>query len=146
MYMFLVPRDNSFDLFDNFLEDEFFKGHDFMPKKERSLMKTDIKEQKDKYLLDIDLPGFDKENIHLSLDNGYLNIKAKVNKEEKNKDDERYIRKERYYGECSRSFYVGDNIKEEDIKAEFKNGILCVEVPKKQLENKAKEVKQILIK
>ncbi len=144
--MFLVPKDNSFDLFDNFLEDEFFRGHDFMPKKERSLMKTDIKEQKDKYLLDIDLPGFDKENIHLSLTDGYLNIKAKVKKEENSKDDTKYIRKERYYGECSRSFYVGDNIKEEDIKAEFKNGILCVEIPKKELENKAKEVKQIPIK
>ncbi len=144
--MFLVPRDNSFDLFDNFLDDEFFGGRDFTPRKERALMKTDIKEKKDKYLLDIDLPGFEKENIHLSLENGYLNIKAKVNKEENNHDDAKYIRKERYYGECSRSFYVGDDIKEEDIHAEFKNGILCVEVPKKQLENKAKEVKQIPIK
>jgi HSP20 family protein len=144
--MFLVPRDNSFDLFDNFLEDDFFPRHDFISKKERNLMKTDIKEQKDKYLLDIDLPGFEKENIHMSLDNGYLNIKAKVNKEEKNKDDEKYIRKERYYGECSRSFYVGDDIKEEDIHAEFKNGILNIVIPKKQLENKAKEVKQIPIK
>jgi HSP20 family molecular chaperone IbpA len=143
--MFLVPKDNSFDLFDNFLEDEFFRGHDFMPKKERSLMKTDIKEQKDKYLLDIDLPGFDKENIHLSLTDGYLNIKAKVKKEENSKDDTKYIRKERYYGECSRSFYVGDNIKEEDIKAEFKNGILKIDVPKKEEHKELQKAKHIEI-
>ena len=143
--MMLVPRKNSFDLFDDFFDDEFFPRHEFMPKKERNLMKTDIKEKKDRYVLDIDLPGFEKENIKLSLDNGYLNIHAKVNKEEKNDENERFVHQERFYGECSRSFYVGDDIKEEDIQAEFKNGILKLEIPKKELENKAKEVKQIPI-
>ncbi len=143
--MMLVPRKNSFDLFDDFFDDEFFPRHEFMPKKERSLMKTDIKEKKDRYVLDIDLPGFEKENIKLSLDNGYLNIHAKVNKEEKNDENEKFVHQERFYGECSRSFYVGDDIKEEDIHAEFKNGILKLEVPKNELENKAKEVKQIPI-
>ena len=137
--MLLVPRRNGFDLFDDFFEDDFF------PRKERNLMKTDIKEKKDKYLLDIDLPGFEKENINISLENGYLNIEAKVDDEKENDDDEKIVRKERFYGECSRSFYVGDQIKEEDIKAEFKNGILKIEVPKKEIEDKSKEVKQIPI-
>lgn len=144
--MMLVPRKSSFDLFDDFFEDEFFPRHEFISKKERNLMKTDIKEKKDKYLLDIDLPGFDKDNISISLENGYLNIKAKVNKEENKDDDEKFVRRERYYGECSRSFYVGDQIKEEDIHAEFKNGILKIELPKKQIEDKSKKVKQIPIK
>ena len=139
--MMLVPRRNSFDIFDDFFDDEFFpKKHNQM-----NLMKTDIREKKDKYLIDIDLPGYEKENINLSLRDGYLNISAKVNKEDK-KEEEKFVRRERYIGECSRSFYVGDDIKEEDIHAEFKNGILMITVPKKELDNKAKEVKQIEIK
>lgn len=144
--MMLVPRKNSFDLFDDFFDEDFFPTHEFLPRKGRNLMKTDIKEKKDKYLLDIDLPGFEKENINLSLKDGYLNIHAKVNKEEKKDDDERFVHQERFYGECSRSFFVGEDIKEEDIQAEFKNGILKVEIPKKQIENKAQEIKQIPIK
>ena len=138
--MMLVPRRNSFDLFDDFFEDDFF------PKYERNLMKTDIREKKDKYIIDIDLPGYDKKNINLSLRNGYLNISAKVDKEEHNGEDEKFVRRERYVGECSRSFYVGDDIKEEDVHAEFNNGILKVFIPKKQIENKANEIKQIEIK
>ena len=138
--MMLVPRRNSFDLFDDFFEDDFF------PKYERNLMKTDIREKKDKYIIDVDLPGYDKKNINLSLHNGYLNISAKVDKEEHNGEDEKFVRRERYVGECSRSFYVGDDIKEEDVHAEFNNGILKVFIPKKQIENKANEIKQIEIK
>ena len=138
--MMLVPRKHDFDIFDNFFDDDFF------PRKEYNLMKTDIREKKDKFLVDIDLPGFEKENINLSLNNGYLNIHAKVNKEEHNNEDEKYLRRERVYSECSRSFYVGDDIKEEDIHAEFKNGILKITIPKKELEDKRKEIKQIEIK
>ena len=138
--MMLVPRRNSFDLFDDFFEDEFF------PKREKNLMRTDIKEKKDKYLVDVDLPGFNKENIKLSLENGYLNISAKVDKKEEHKDDEKYIRRERYSGECSRSFYIGDEIKEEDIQAEFKNGILMITIPKKEEQKKLNNKKQIEIK
>ena len=142
--MMLVPRD--FDLFDDFFGDEFLPRHEYFGRRERNMMKTDIKEKKDKYLLDIDLPGFDKENINISLNKGYLNIKAKVDKEEKNDEDEKFVRRERYYGECSRSFYVGEDINENDIHAEFKNGILKIELPKKQIEDKSHEVKQIAIK
>lgn len=138
--MMLVPRRNSFDIFDDFFDEGFF------PKKERNLMKTDIREKKDKYVVDIDLPGFEKENISLSLDNGYLNISAKTEKEENNEDEERFVRQERFYGECSRSFYVGDDITEEDIHAKFNNGILKIEIPKKEKQEKLPESKQIEIK
>ena len=142
--MMMVPRRNSFDLFDNFIEDEFFPREGFFSKRERNLMKTDIKEKKDRYILDVDLPGFKKDNINISLDSGYLNIEAKVDNVN-DTDDEKFVRKERYYGECSRSFYVGDQVKEEDIHAEFKDGILRIELPKKQIEDKSKEIRQIPI-
>lgn len=136
--MMLVPRRN-FDLFDEFFDDGFFS------KREKNLMKTDIRETKDKYIIDIDLPGFQKENISLSLNKGYLEISAKVDKEDNN-EEEKYVRKERFYGECSRSFYVGDDITDEDISAEFKNGILKIEVPKLDENKKSEEKKQIEIK
>ncbi len=142
--MMMVPRRNSFDLFDNFIDDEFFPREGFFSKRERNLMKTDIKEKKDRYILDIDLPGFKKDNINISLDSGYLNIEAKVDNVN-DTNDEKFVRKERYYGECSRSFYVGDQVKEEDIHAEFKDGILRIELPKKQIEDKSKEIRQIPI-
>ena len=139
--MMLVPRRNSFDLFDDFFED------DFKPRRDRNtLMKTDIKESDKSYLIDIDLPGFEKENINLSLNNGYLEISAKAESEENNSDDFRFVRKERFYGECSRSFYVGEDIREDDINAEFKNGILKIEIPKKEIEDKRDVTKQIEIK
>ena len=137
--MMLVPKRNSFDLFDDFFEDEVF------PRRERNLMKTDIREQKDKFIVDVDLPGFEKENINLSIENGYLNIHAKVEKKEINKEEEKYVHRERFMGECSRSFYVGDDIKENDIHAEFKNGILKVEIPKKEEQKKLDSPKQIKI-
>ena len=137
--MMLVPR-KHFDLFDDFFDDGFFS------KQEKSLMKTDIREAKDKYIIDIDLPGFSKENINLSLNKGYLEISAKVDKENKSNDEEKYVRRERFYGECSRSFYVGEEVNKEDICAEFKDGILKIEVPKYDLENKSEETKQIEIK
>ncbi len=137
--MMLVPRKNEFDLFDNFFDDGFFT------KRERNMMKTDIREQKDKYIVDIDLPGFEKENINVSLDKGYLNISAKVDKKEENKEHEKYVHRERFIGECSRSFYLGEDVKEENIRAEFKNGILKIEVPKKEAQEKLNEPKHIEI-
>ena len=136
--MMLVPRRN-FDLFDDFFDDNFFN------KKEKNLMKTDIKEKKDKYIIEMDLPGFEKENIKLELNNGYLTI---TGKQENNIDEEeeKYVHKERFYGECTRSFFVGDNIQEEDIDAEFKNGILKIDIPKKEEQKELPETKQIEIK
>ena len=138
--MMLVPRRDSFDLFDDFFDDGFFT------KREKNMMKTDIKEGKDKYTIDVDLPGFEKENINLSLNNGYLNISAKMEKEDNSSDDEKFVRRERFSGECSRSFYVGDGILEDDIKAEFKNGILRIDLPKKDKTKQEETTKQIEIK
>lgn len=137
--MMLMPR-RDFDLFDN-----FFRDDDFFNKKQNSLMKTDVKEKKDKYEIKIDMPGFEKKDIKLSLKNGYLEISAKTSKED-NEEEEKYVRRERFFGECSRSFYVGEDITEEDIDAEFKNGILKIDVPKKEKEDDQKEIKQIEIK
>ncbi len=136
--MMLVPRRN-FDLFDEFFDDNFFN------KKEKNLMKTDIKEKKDRYTIEMDLPGFEKENIKLELNNGYLTISGK--QENKiDEEEEKYVHKERFYGECTRSFFVGDNIKEEDIDAEFKNGTLKIDIPKKEEQKEIPETKQIEIK
>lgn len=135
--MMLVPRRKKFDLFDDFF------GNDFLPKT-NNFMNTDIKETKDKYIIEIDLPGFSKDNMNISLNNGYLEISAKLEKDDKD-EEEKYVRRERFYGECSRSFYVGDNIKEEDIEAKFKDGILKINVPKIEEENKS-NTKQIEIK
>ena len=96
-------------------------------------MKTDVKETDSGYEVDIDLPGFKKDEINVQLDNGYLSISAAkgLDKEEKNKEC-KYIRKERYAGAMSRSFYVGDAVTQEDIKAKYESGILRLSIPKKE--------------
>ena len=124
--MMLPRRRNDFDLFDEMFDDPFFT------RGESKLMKTDIKEKGDKYLLEVDLPGYEKENIKIEIDDGYLTVHASMNKNVDESDkDSKYVHKERYVGECSRSFYVGEDVNEEDIKASFKNGTLKIEVPKK---------------
>ena len=91
--MMMIPRRrNEFDLFD-----DFFKGDDFFPRRETAIMKTDIKEKKDKYVIEMDLPGYEKENISLSLKDGYLEVTAKVEKEENKEEEERFVHKERFY-------------------------------------------------
>ena len=96
-------------------------------------MKTDVKETDSGYEVDIDLPGFKKDEINVQLDNGYLSISAAqgLDKEEKNKEG-KYISKERYAGAMSRSFYVGDALTQEDIKAKYESGILRLSIPKKE--------------
>ena len=138
--MMMIPRRNHFDLFDEMFRDPFFEGS------ESKVMKTDIKEKKDKYLIDIDLPGDEKEDIKMEISDGYLTVHASVNKEvDDEKEKGKYVRKERYVGECSRSFYVGENVKEEEIKAKFKNGTLTIEVPKKDDKKELPEKKYIPI-
>ena len=117
----------------------------FFNESESKLMKTDIKEKKDKYIVDIDLPGYNKEGIKIEIQDGYLTVHAKVNKEDKEEEKGKFVRKERYMGECSRSFYIGYNIKEEDIKAKFNNGTLTLEIPKKEDKEKLPEKKYIPI-
>ncbi len=139
--MLMIPkRRNEFDLFN-----DFFGGDDFFTRRESAIMKTDIKEKKDSYVIEMDLPGYEKENINLELKDGYLNVSAKVEKEEKDDENETFVHKERFYGHCARSFYVGEQITEEDIKAEFKNGTLRVLVPKKEEKKALPEAKKIEI-
>ena len=139
--MMMIPRrKNEFDLFD-----DFFRGDDFFTRREQSIMKTDIREKDDKYIIEMDLPGYEKENINLELKEGYLTVSAKVERETDNSEKERYVHKERFYGECSRSFYVGEDITEQDIHAEFKNGILKVNIPKKEAKKEIPEAKRIEI-
>ena len=139
--MMMIPRKrNEFDLFD-----DFFRGDDFFSRREHALMKTDIKEKDDKYIIEMDLPGYEKENINLELKDGYLYVSAKVETENNSDENEKYIHKERFYGECSRNFYVGDDITEEDIIAEFKNGILKITIPKKDSKKELQQPKKIEI-
>ncbi len=102
---------------------------DLEPKKSNKLMRCDIYEKGGKYNIELDVPGFNKDDIEISLDNGYLKISAEK-KFDDEQTDKKYIHRERHeYQKCDREFYVG-NINEEDIKAEFKNGTLKISVPK----------------
>ena len=106
-------------------------------------MKTDIREHEEGYELDIDLPGFKKDEINVQLDNGYLTISAAkgLDKDEQDKKG-KYIRKERYAGAMQRSFYVADVVAQEDVKAKFEDGILRLSIPKKDA--KAVETKKTI--
>ena len=112
-------------------------------KNAKNIMKTDIRENDEGYELDIDLPGFKKDEITIDLDNGYLTISAAkgLDKDEQDKKG-KYIRKERYAGAVQRSFYVGDAVTEEDVKAKFEDGILRLSIPKKDA--KAVETKKTI--
>ncbi len=111
-----------------------------------NVMRTDIKESDAGYELDIDLPGYRKEDVKAELADGYLTISAETKKNDDKKDENgKYIRRERYYGTCSRSFYVGEDVTEEDIKAKFEDGILKLLVPKKEAQPKIEEKKYIPI-
>ncbi|MBQ1376218.1 MAG: Hsp20/alpha crystallin family protein [Clostridia bacterium] len=97
-----------------------------------NVMNTDVVEHDDRYAIDIDLPGFGKEDLSLALENGYLTVTAQKNADNEEKNDEgKLIRRERYQGTMQRSFYIGENLTEEDIKARFENGVLSLTVPKK---------------
>ena len=98
-------------------------------------MKTDVRETEAGYEVDIDLPGFKKDEINVELNNGYLSISAAKGLDKEEKKEGKYIRKERYAGSMSRSFYVGDAIKQEDVKAKYEDGILRLSVPKKAAEH-----------
>ena len=98
------------------------------------LMKTDIKESEEGFTVEMDLPGFCREDISAELKDGYLTFTATAKKAEENASDkkEKYVQKERFHATCNRSFYVGDNMKQEDIKAKYENGVLTLQVPKKE--------------
>lgn len=111
-----------------------------------TLMRTDIKETDAGYELTIDLPGFKKEEVQADLKDGYLNISAQTTQESEDKNEPgTYVRKERFSGKCSRTFYVGEDIEDADIKAKFVDGTLRIAVPKKQEQPKLEERKTITI-
>ena len=139
------------NLFDNWMdfpfEDEFFgKKNPLYGKHEKNLMKTDVRETKDGYEVDIDLPGFKKDEIKAELKDGYMTITAASDKDNKIEDENsRYICRERVYSNCSRTFYVGKELTQEDIKAKFENGVLTLNVPKKEALPQKEEDKYISI-
>ena len=133
----------DFPFNDDFDKYFFGKKNPLYGKHAKNMMKTDVKETDSSYEVDIDLPGFKKDEINAKLENGYLTISAAkgLDKDEKDKKG-KYIRKERYAGAMSRSFYVGDAVTQEDIKAKYEDGILKLAIPKKDA--KAVEAKNYI--
>lgn len=137
----LMPSIFGEDLFDDFMKDfPLYNDKDrkklekkLYGRRGRNLMKTDIKETDGAYELEMDLPGFSKDEVKASLENGYLTISAAkgLDQDEQEKKTGKYIRRERYAGACERTFYVGEDVTQEDIKGEFKHGILKLTIPKK---------------
>ena len=142
-----IFNDNVFDdffdfpFYDDRAEKKLYGHH------AANLMKTDIQEHDDGYTLEMDLPGFKKDEIQIELNNGYMTISAAkgLDEDEKDKKSGKYIRRERYTGSCQRSFYVGEDVTEEDIKAEFKHGILKLFVPKKEAKPAVEQKKYVSI-
>ncbi len=144
----LMPSIFGETLFDDLFDYPAIRRHAERPmvKEPVMMMKTDVKETAEGFELDIDLPGYKKENVNAELKDGYLTVSAETNTDNEEKDaDGRYIRRERYRGSCKRSFYVGDQLTEEDIKARFENGVLKICVPKKEEKPKVEEKKFISI-
>ena len=151
----LMPSIFGEDLFDDFMRDFPFYDDKQARRAEkklyehrgRNLMKTDIRETDGSYELEMDLPGFTKDEVKVSLENGYLTVQAAkgLDEDEQEKKTGRYIRRERYAGACERSFYVGEDVTQEEIKGEFKHGILRLSIPKKEAKPAVPEKKYIVI-
>ncbi len=150
----LMPSVFGNDLFDDFFEFPFYDDRYEKNAQKKlyghhaaNLMKTDIKDVEGGYDILVDLPGFKKEEVKASLDNGYLTISAAkmLEEGEKDKKTDKYLRRERYEGACQRSYYVGEYVTKEDLKAEFKDGVLRVFVPKKEAIPQKEEDKFISI-
>lgn len=147
----LYPSMLGEKLFDDFMDFDFpaFRGFDDVDRKlygkrASQLMKTDVKEHEDAYEVDIDLPGFKKDEIHLDLQNGYLTVAASKGLDRDKQDKKgRIIRQERYAGSMQRSFYIGDMVTNDEVKAKFEDGVLKLMVPKN--ENKVPEKHTIMI-
>lgn len=133
----LMPSVFGENLFDDFFDDDFFTGkrNPLYGKHEKNLMKTDVRETEAGYELDVDLPGYKTDEISVELENGYLTISAAkgLDKDEEDKKGH-YIRRERYAGNVTRSFYVGNGVSQDEIHAKYENGILRLSVPKKTAE------------
>lgn len=134
---YTVSRNN--DLFDDIFDNMFRTPTTY----NQAVMKTDVHEKDGKYILEVEIPGYKKEDVKISLFNGTLTINAEHNETNEEKDAKgRILRQERYSGTCSRSFYVGDAIRDTDVKASFENGILKIEIPTEQ--KKEEETKKFI--
>lgn len=130
MYL-TTRRDPMYNLFNEMFRSPFFSGTSDTATGSK-LMKTNIREKENGYVLDMELPGFAKEDIQAELKDGYLTVTATKKNEQTNEENGKFIRKECFEGTCKRSFYVGDYLKEEDIKAAYNDGILKLEIPKEK--------------
>lgn len=129
--MMLARRNNNYNPWDELFSAPFFQNP--FNSEKSSFMQTDIVEKDNKYLLHIELPGYQKEDIQAQLKDGYLTISAQRNEDHDEKDEKgNYIRRERFTGSCQRSYYVGEQVRQEDIRANFKDGVLSLSVPKEQ--------------
>ena len=131
----MLPSIFGENLFDDFFSDPFEmmmpqSRNPLYGKHAKNLMKTDVRETENSFEVDMDLPGFKKDEVNLELKDGYLTVTAETKQETEDKKGT-YVRQERFSGKCSRTFYVGDDIEEGDIKAKFDNGTLQIDVPKK---------------
>ena len=141
----LVPSIFGSNLFDDFMDFSFPDiDKELYGKRAHSIMKTDVKELEDAYEVMVDLPGFNKEDIKLELNDGTLTISAVKSLDKENEKKGNYIRRERVVGNMQRSFYVGEGLTEEDIHAKYENGILTLDIPKKEVK-KIPEKKYISI-
>ena len=151
--MAMFPALMNDTMFSDLFDDPFFEGWRNMdraaacdPNMSAGMMSTDVRETDKGYMVDIDVPGFKKDDISLDLQNGYLTVSAHRNSSHEDKDDNgRWLRRERYAGSCSRSFYVGEDVKESDIHASYRNGTLCIQVPKMQAQPQVESKHQIAI-
>ncbi len=144
----LMPSIFAENLFDDLFDNFHYPARPQRPAKgpELGVMKTDIKENEGGYDLAVELPGLKKEDMKIELKDGYMTITAESKREDGEKDEKgNYIRCERYYGKSSRSFYVGEAVTQEDIKAKYEDGILKISVPKKELKPEIPEAKYITI-
>ncbi|MCR5272708.1 MAG: Hsp20/alpha crystallin family protein [Lachnospiraceae bacterium] len=140
----LMPSIFTHDLMDDFFND--FSQPVAYATKQKSMMRTDVSESENEYKLEIELPGYSKDDISAELENGYLTISANTEKSNDEKDNEgNFIRRERYTGSCSRSFYVGDAVEQEDIKAKFTDGVLTLMIPKEKEKPEVEQKKFIAI-
>lgn len=139
--MSIIRKDNTnygLGLFDDWFRDFFPMS---VTRESKFWMRTDIREEDNQYVLDMDVPGFRKEDIKISIENGYLTVEA--TQEQSTEDQEKegnYLRRERVYGQCTRSFYVGENLRMENIKANYNNGTLNIQIPKKREEEAKKYI------
>lgn len=151
--MAMFPALMNDTMFSDLFDDPFFEGWRNMdraaacdPNMSAGMMSTDVRETDKGYMVDIDMPDFKKDDISLDLQNGYLTVSAHRNSSHEDKDDNgRWLRRERYAGSCSRSFYVGEDVKDSDIHASYKDGTLCLETPKPEAQQQVETKHQIAI-